>query len=46
MFFQFPSASCGSCVHHKETVAVGRVVMDVNVVMKLANVEREAMNVA
>jgi hypothetical protein len=38
MFFQFSSAPCGSCTLHKEIVAVGRVVMDVNAAMKLANV--------
>ena len=44
MFFQFPIASCGSCTHHKEIVAVGTVVRDVNAVMKLANVERGTLN--
>jgi hypothetical protein len=38
MFLQFSSEQCGSCNHHKEMVAVGRIVMDVSAVMKLANV--------
>jgi hypothetical protein len=47
MFFQFSSASRGSCNHHKEIVAVGRTMMDINAVMKLANVEGElSVNVA
>ena len=38
------SASCGSCTRHKEIVAVGTVVRDVNAVMKLANGERGTLN--